>query len=108
MAKLGFIIDRPEFNGDPRWGETGDRYLIKLLKGYLFHQTQNGQPWVDLAHVVQTLNQLDSGSHEKVSMMSTDQKNVVVLSFADLKKALQETFRELEVASDAVTTSSER
>ncbi len=47
------------FSGDPQWSETGDRYLMKLFRDHLFHQVHNsGKPWVDLAHIVQTLNKV--------------------------------------------------
>ena len=47
------------FAQDPNWSETGDRYLLKLFRDYLFHQvTPEGEPWVDLAHVVQSLNKV--------------------------------------------------
>ena len=43
---------------DPSWSETGDRYLFKLFRDYLFHQVSDtGAPWIDLSHVVQTLGQ---------------------------------------------------
>ena len=46
---------------DPSWSETGDRYLLKLFRDYLFHQvTENGVPWVDLAHIVACLNKVSS------------------------------------------------
>lgn len=45
---------------DPSWSETGDRYLLKLFRDYLFHQvTENGVPWVDLAHIVACLNKVN-------------------------------------------------
>ena len=45
--------------GDEQWSQTGDRYLLKLFQDYLFHQVlPSGAPWVDLAHVVQTLNKV--------------------------------------------------
>ena len=47
------------FAGDSQWSETGDRYLLKLFRDYLFHQVlPTGEPWVDLAHIVQTLNKV--------------------------------------------------
>lgn len=49
------------FTMDPSWSETGDRYLLKLFRDYLFHQvTENGAPWVDLAHIVACLNKVSS------------------------------------------------
>jgi len=56
------------FNLDPAWSETGDRYMLKLFRDYLFHQvTEEGRPWLDMSHVVQTLNKLDSGSSDTVN-----------------------------------------
>lgn len=53
LIKLGFVNERPEFEHDPAWSETGDRYLLKLLRDALFHQTdETGAPVVNYAHVV--------------------------------------------------------
>ena len=42
-------------NGD-QWSETGDRYMLKLFRDYIFHQvTANGN---DLSHIVQCLNKV--------------------------------------------------
>jgi len=44
---------------DPEWSETGDRYLLKLFRDYLFHQvTETGAAWIDFAHIVSTLNKV--------------------------------------------------
>jgi PAB-dependent poly(A)-specific ribonuclease subunit 3 len=52
---------------DPAWSETGDRYLLKLFRDYVFHQvTADGRPYLDLSHVVYCLNRLDAGSIDKV------------------------------------------
>jgi len=91
LVKLGSINERPEyiylqyysflscsvlfisvfrFNLDPAWSETGDRYMLKLFRDYLFHQvTEEGRPWLDMSHVVQTLNKLDSGSSDTVNFL---------------------------------------
>jgi len=66
MSINKFIIFR--FNLDPAWSETGDRYMLKLFRDYLFHQvTEEGRPWLDMSHIVQTLNKLDSGSSDTVN-----------------------------------------
>ena len=79
ITKLEFVIGRPEHKGDPRFGETGDRFLLKLMRDYIFHQTsENGEPWLDLAHVVQCLNNLDYGSPSKVCLVTPDEKNIMV------------------------------
>ncbi|CAO3616932.1 unnamed protein product [Mucor hiemalis] len=36
MSKLGFIDERPKFDTDPKWSETGERYMIKLFRDYMF------------------------------------------------------------------------
>lgn len=47
------------FDHDPRWAETGDRYLIKLFRDFVFHQVdENGRPVTDLSHVVTCLNKV--------------------------------------------------
>lgn len=44
---------------DPEWSETGDRYLLKLFRDYVFHQVmETGEAWVDLAHIVACLNKV--------------------------------------------------
>lgn len=61
MAKLGFIIERPENDMSTSWSETGDRYLLKLYRDYVFHQVyEDGSPVLDFAHVVESLNKVPS------------------------------------------------
>lgn len=53
---------------DATWSETGDRYMLKLFRDYVFHQvSEDGRPWIDMGHIVQCLNKLDAGAPEKVS-----------------------------------------
>ncbi|XP_071949670.1 PAN2-PAN3 deadenylation complex subunit pan3-like [Antedon mediterranea] len=102
ITKLGVINERPEFNGDPSWSETGDRYLLKLFRDYLFHQVnETGAPWIDMAHIVQCLNKLDAGVPEKVCLMARDEQNVLVVSYKDLKHCFENTFEEVLHASRA-------
>ena len=68
IVKLATINERPELNLDPQWSETGDRYMLKLFRDYVFHQvTADGRPYLDVAHVVACLNKLDVGAPDKVS-----------------------------------------
>lgn len=42
---------------EPRWSETGDRYIIKLFRDYVFHQVdEHGNPLVNMSHVLTCLN----------------------------------------------------
>ena len=44
---------------DTTWAETGDRYLLKLFRDYVFHQvTEQGEPLIDMAHVTTCLNKV--------------------------------------------------
>lgn len=64
MSKMGFINERPEFDMDLSWSETGDRYLIKLFRDYVFHQVdENGHPVVDMVHVLTCLNKVNIRYH---------------------------------------------
>lgn len=40
----------------------------------IFHRfhtvTEDGNPWLDMSHIVMTLNKLDAGTMEKVSLNS--------------------------------------
>jgi len=47
------------FAREPRWSETGDRYIIKLFRDYVFHQVdENGNPIINLSHVLTCLNKV--------------------------------------------------
>ncbi|KAL4660157.1 PAB-dependent poly(A)-specific ribonuclease subunit PAN3 isoform X1 [Arapaima gigas] len=101
LAKLGTINERPEFQKDPTWSETGDRYLLKLFRDHLFHQvSETGSPWIDLSHIVSCLNKLDAGVPEKISLVSRDEKSVLVVTYSDLKRCFDSTFQELLAASN--------
>ncbi|XP_071050850.1 PAN2-PAN3 deadenylation complex subunit PAN3 isoform X2 [Onthophagus taurus] len=96
LVKLGTINERPELNLDGTWSETGDRYMLKLFRDYVFHQvTEEGRPWLDMAHVVQCLNKLDTGAPEKVCLMSRDEQSILVVSYAELKHCLLQSFDEI-------------
>ncbi|KZC08356.1 PREDICTED: PAB-dependent poly(A)-specific ribonuclease subunit PAN3 isoform X1 [Dufourea novaeangliae] len=104
LVKLATINERPELNMEPTWAETGDRYMLKLFRDYVFHQVAaDGRPWLDMAHVVSCLNKLDSGSQDRICLMSRDEQSVLVVSYAELRQCLETSFGELvQSAKDAV------
>ncbi|CAL7935559.1 unnamed protein product [Xylocopa violacea] len=104
LVKLATINERPELNMEPSWAETGDRYMLKLFRDYVFHQVAaDGRPWLDMAHVVSCLNKLDSGSQDKICLMSRDEQSVLVVSYAELRQCLETSFGELvQSAKEAV------
>ncbi|KAF9025106.1 hypothetical protein BDZ89DRAFT_93790 [Hymenopellis radicata] len=100
LCKFGFINERPEFARDPRWSETGDRYLIKLFRDYVFHQMdEHGNPVTNLAHVLTCLNKLDAGSEEKVMLVARDEQSCLVVSYREIKSCVDAAFNELSRSS---------
>ena len=52
-----FELVPDRFARDSRWSETGDRYIIKLFRDYVFHQVdERGRPVLSLSHVLACLN----------------------------------------------------
>ncbi|KAK9453859.1 hypothetical protein V1511DRAFT_503431 [Dipodascopsis uninucleata] len=100
LCKFGFINERPEFDHDSAWSETGDRYLLKLFRDYVFHQVdENGNPVVDLAHVLRCLNKLDAGVDEKIMLVSRDEQSCLIVSYKELKNCVDAVFRDLNRAA---------
>lgn len=96
LCKLGFINERPEYSRDPRWSDTGDRYIIKLFRDYVFHQVDDqGHPIVDLAHVLTCLNKLDAGIKENLLLVSRDEQNCLIVSYNEIRQCIDSSFREL-------------
>ncbi|CUS10682.1 unnamed protein product [Tuber aestivum] len=96
LCKFGFINERPEYDHDPRWSETGDRYYLKLFRDYVFHSVdENNNPVVDMAHVLTCLNKLDAGVDEKIMLVSRDSMNCFVVSYKELKRQVESCFQDL-------------
>ncbi|KAH8084881.1 hypothetical protein BXZ70DRAFT_957367 [Cristinia sonorae] len=96
LCKFGFINERPEFARDARWSETGDRYIIKLFRDYVFHQVdEHGRPVVNLSHVLTCLNKLDAGVDERIMLISRDEQSCLVVSYKEVKACVSSAFNEL-------------
>ncbi|KAN0142137.1 hypothetical protein V8E53_000599 [Lactarius tabidus] len=96
LTKFGFINERPEFARDSRWSETGDRYIIKLFRDYVFHQVdERGRPVLSLSHVLACLNKLDAGTDERVMLVSRDEQSVLVVSYKEIQSCVASAFAEL-------------
>ena len=62
---------------DPSWSETGDRYLIKLFRDHLFHQvTETGEPWLDMSHIISSLNKVKKNFKNSKILSCTEQYGV--------------------------------
>ncbi|KAI1357879.1 hypothetical protein F5Y08DRAFT_333546 [Xylaria arbuscula] len=100
IAKLGAINERPDFDGNLDWAETEHRYTLKLFRDYVFHQVDsNGNPVVDLGHMLSCMNKLDVGTEEKIYLTSRDHQTTFLVTYRELKKQLQSAFNELLKAS---------
>ncbi|KAK2612633.1 PAB-dependent poly(A)-specific ribonuclease subunit 3 [Conoideocrella luteorostrata] len=100
LLKLGTINERPEFDGDRAWSENGERYMLKLFRDYVFHQVDsNGNPVLDMGHMLRCLNRLDVGTDERICLTSRDDQTSFVVSYKELKKQLGNAFGELQKSS---------
>lgn len=97
MMKLGVVNERQEFDGDRAWSENGERYMLKLFRDYVFHQVDaNGNPVLDMGHMVRALNKLDAGIDERICLTSRDEQTSFVVSYKELKKQLANAFGDLQ------------
>ncbi|KAI0162252.1 hypothetical protein GGR57DRAFT_317207 [Xylariaceae sp. FL1272] len=101
MAKLGTINERPEFEGELNWSENGERYPLKLFRDYVFHQVDaQGHPVLDLGHIISCFNKLDTGTDEKVYLVSRDQQTAMVMTYKELHNHVKNAFGDLQKASN--------
>ncbi|KAI1851981.1 hypothetical protein JX266_002834 [Neoarthrinium moseri] len=107
MLKLGVINERPDFDNELNWSETGERYSLKLFRDYVFHQVDsNGNPVLDLGHMLSCLNKLDAGIDEKVYLTSRDHQTSFIISYKELKKQVNNAFNELQKAGQTKSATS--
>jgi PAB-dependent poly(A)-specific ribonuclease subunit 3 len=94
--KLATITERNDHEGDRAWSETGERYILKLFRDYAFHQVDaQGNPVLDIGHMLRCLNKLDAGTEEQVCLTSRDELASFVISYKELKKHVVNAFGEL-------------
>ena len=94
--KLDSLNERPEYAHDRSWSNQGSRAILPLFRDYVFHQVDaQGNSVVDLGHMIACLNKLDVGVEEKITLTTRDEQSVIVVSFKELKQALESTWGEL-------------
>ncbi|KAF4448903.1 hypothetical protein F53441_7727 [Fusarium austroafricanum] len=100
MMKLATINERGEFDGDRTWSENGERYMLKLFRDYAFHQVDsNGNPVLDMGHMLRCMSKLDVGTEERICLTSRDEQTNFLVSYKELKKMLANSYGELVKAS---------
>ncbi|WFD02002.1 PAB-dependent poly(A)-specific ribonuclease subunit 3 [Malassezia obtusa] len=96
LCKLNLVHDRPEYEGSTQWAESGDRYVIKLFRDMVFHPVdEHGRPVLDLSHILVHLNKLDAGTDERIMLTSRDELSCLVVSYAEVKKYIEDAYTEL-------------
>ncbi len=96
LTKMGIINERPEFDHDPSWSESGDRYLIKLFRDYVFHQEDEfGKPVINMTYILKQLNKLDAGLNEKIMLVSRDEQSCLIVSYKEIKDCMEKAFGDL-------------
>ncbi|KAJ9155347.1 PAN2-PAN3 deadenylation complex subunit PAN3 [Pleurostoma richardsiae] len=96
LLKLGTINERHEYDNDPAWSENGERYPLKLFRDYVFHRVdENGNPVIDMGHMLTALNKLDAGVNEYIRLTSRDGDTDFIVSYKDLKQQAASAFADL-------------
>ncbi|XP_063692664.1 PAN2-PAN3 deadenylation complex subunit pan3-like [Bolinopsis microptera] len=96
LCKINSVLDRPEHMLDPGWCETGERYILKLFRNYMFHKVDElGAPWIDLPHLLMCLNKLDAGSLEQLMLTSPHEQSVIICTYKDIKNNFDKCFNEI-------------
>ncbi|PSC73700.1 PAB-dependent poly(A)-specific ribonuclease subunit 3 [Micractinium conductrix] len=102
LLKLCYVCERPELGGDTQWAETGDRYLLKLFRDFVFYQVdEEGAPLLDWGLAAEALNKADAGVPEKVLLMSRDELSMLVVSYADVRRCVASCYEELRSRSSS-------
>ena len=94
LLKLAFINERPEGKG--YWSDTGDRYIVRLFRDFVFQQKDEAnRPVLDCGHVLDALAKLDEGDPETIPLCSPDGKTVLVCSYEDIRRCVENAYGEL-------------
>ncbi len=95
IALISYVTERNESN-DQAWSETGDRYVVKLFRDYLFHrEDDSGRAVLDMAAVIECLHRLDIGSQEQILLSARDGKSLIVASYDEVRRCLLQSVDEL-------------
>ena len=96
LTKLNFLNERPEYEQDRSWAETGNRYILQLFRDYVFHQVNaQEKPVLDMGHVLACLNKVDVGVEEKICLTARDENTVLVVTYREVRSAIESAFGEL-------------
>ena len=96
LVKLAMVNERGDDSGSLAWSDTGDRYILRLFRDFVFHQKDaQGQNVTDLGHVIDALAKLDVGDAEAIPLCSPDGKTILVCTYEDVRRCLENAYGEL-------------
>lgn len=96
LTKLALVNERPDEKGGSSWSDTDDRCILRLFCDFVFHQKdEKGRAVVDFGHIVDSLAKLDVGDPETIPLCSPDGRTVLVCTFADVRRCLENAYSEL-------------
>lgn len=96
LTKINCLNERPEHEHDRTYSAQGPRAVLGLFRDYVFHQIDaQANPVVDMGHILSCLNKLDAGIEERITLTARDEQSVIVVSYKELKGALEGTWQEL-------------
>ncbi|KAK4695983.1 PAB-dependent poly(A)-specific ribonuclease subunit 3, partial [Lecanoromycetidae sp. Uapishka_2] len=96
MTKLNCLNERPEHEHDRAWSTQGSRAVIALFRDYVFHQVDaQGNPVVNMGHILTCLNKLDVGVEEKIRLTTRDESNIIVVSYKEVKLEIDRAWQDL-------------
>lgn len=82
---------------DKSLNETGKRYLLKLFNDYLFGEIdKDGNVVIDYGFIIDVLYKVDNECNEKIALSSVDGKSLLIVSYSDIKHAMEECMFEME------------
>lgn len=94
LVKLNFAVQYAEEQQRFTNADSGDAHVLLLFSDYLFRQVNpDGSPVIDYGHIIETLNKLDAGTHEKLLLMTKDEQSLIVASYKELKKSVNQIFK---------------
>lgn len=101
MMKLATINERPEGpNGETGWADNGEKYLLKLFRDFVFHQVdQNGNPVLNMGHMLECMAKLDAATDERICLTSRDEQTCFLVTYKEMRKLLATAFNDLAKAS---------
>mmetsp|Transcript_44840 Transcript_44840/g.51820 ORF Transcript_44840/g.51820 Transcript_44840/m.51820 type:complete len:221 (+) Transcript_44840:3-665(+) len=95
MVKLSFVLE--SLQSVEEFADSADRCTLKLFSQYVFNQVdEHSRPRVDWGHVFHALNKLDCGSEDLVQLFSQDSSTILMVSYYDIKNALDKCFELLQ------------